>query len=158
MNLRQVRKQHGFSIAKLATEMGVQPHTVSRWETGTREPDATMLLKLANILGCSVDELLGGKSFQCSSNYPTEATAIFVETVDKLLDLFKTIDEPRDITEMVADLIQNGEVDDDNTRHFVQLIGEATAKSIMFLRQMSSNTPEAAEALAVIEKEMSHAA
>jgi putative zinc finger/helix-turn-helix YgiT family protein len=38
--LRYMRKALGFGSAEIATLLGVAPETFSRWETGTRAPDA----------------------------------------------------------------------------------------------------------------------
>ena len=42
--------------------MGATPQAVSKWENDQTCPDITLLPKLAQILGVSVDELLSGKS------------------------------------------------------------------------------------------------
>lgn len=59
MKLRHIREQLGISIGELSTKMGVQPHTISRWETGCRQPDIESIKQLTQILGCTADELLG---------------------------------------------------------------------------------------------------
>lgn len=38
--------------------MAVDVTTISRWETGARTPDINLALKLADVLDCSLDELL----------------------------------------------------------------------------------------------------
>ena len=47
--------------AALAERMGVKQASVSAWESGQAMPSAANLLKLADILDCTVDELLGRK-------------------------------------------------------------------------------------------------
>ena len=44
---------------ELANRMGVKQASVSAWESGKTMPSAENLLKLADILECSVDALLG---------------------------------------------------------------------------------------------------
>lgn len=44
--------------AELATNLGVSQNTVSQWETGVRNPNIKLLPRIADILGCTVDELL----------------------------------------------------------------------------------------------------
>ena len=58
MKLRLLREKQGISVATLATIMGVAVNTVSRWETGNREPGLNTIKKLAEVLNCTVDELL----------------------------------------------------------------------------------------------------
>lgn len=48
-----------ISQAELARRLGVSPGAVGNWESGTRSPDAEMLSRIADALGCTVDYLLG---------------------------------------------------------------------------------------------------
>lgn len=43
----------------VAQKMGVDRSTVAKWETGQSFPRAELLPKLASILDCTTDELLG---------------------------------------------------------------------------------------------------
>jgi transcriptional regulator with XRE-family HTH domain len=44
--------------AELAELVGINRTTISMWETNNSMPRADKLIQLANILGCTVDELL----------------------------------------------------------------------------------------------------
>ena len=44
---------------ELANRMGVKQASVSAWESGKAMPSAENLIKLADILECTVDALLG---------------------------------------------------------------------------------------------------
>ena len=48
-----------MSKHELARRMGVTHQAVISWEKGVSYPTAAKLLQLAEIFGCSVDELLG---------------------------------------------------------------------------------------------------
>ena len=50
----------GYSQAKVAKDMGVSDAAVSMWETGKTRPRASLLVKLAGLYCCSLDELLTG--------------------------------------------------------------------------------------------------
>lgn len=52
------RRLKNMTQAELACALGVERTTVSMWETGRSRPRAKMLLRLAKVLGCTVDELL----------------------------------------------------------------------------------------------------
>ena len=54
----RVRKSKNMTQMKLASSLGVARTTVSMWETGKSKPRADMLVKLSEIFGCTVDELL----------------------------------------------------------------------------------------------------
>lgn len=60
-NLKTLRKQKGFSQEELASRLHVVRQTISKWEKNLSVPDADTLIRLAEILGVSVSELLGSK-------------------------------------------------------------------------------------------------
>ena len=57
--LKQLRIEKGLSQQELADMLCVVRQTISKWEKGLSLPDAEMLVKLADALGVSVNELLG---------------------------------------------------------------------------------------------------
>ena len=58
MRLKQLRTERGISQVRLAMELSVSQHTVSRYETGEREADYAMLIRIADYFDVSVDYLL----------------------------------------------------------------------------------------------------
>ena len=52
------RTRLGLSQAELAKKLGVSQAAVSLWELGSASPNSSLLLKLADALECTVDELL----------------------------------------------------------------------------------------------------
>lgn len=56
--IARIRLERGMTQAALAESVGCLPKDVSRWERGVCTPSAASLIKLANALGCSVDEIL----------------------------------------------------------------------------------------------------
>lgn len=55
--LRAARLAAGMTQAQLAAAMGCTQKDVSRWEAG-REPGALTLKKMAQALGCKMDDLI----------------------------------------------------------------------------------------------------
>lgn len=55
---RRLRNAAKLTQDGLAEKLGVDRSTVAKWETGDALPRAAMLLKIASILGCSMDVLL----------------------------------------------------------------------------------------------------
>lgn len=53
-----LRTQKGLSQLELAEQLGVSRQSVSKWETGQSVPDLDKLIKLADLFGVSVDELV----------------------------------------------------------------------------------------------------
>lgn len=48
----------GKTQAELASEVGVNPNTISQYESAARKPDIVMLKKLAKALNTTTDKLL----------------------------------------------------------------------------------------------------
>lgn len=59
--IANLRKEKNLKQDELAEMLGVSPQAVSKWENDLTCPDISLLPKLAQILGVSVDELLSGK-------------------------------------------------------------------------------------------------
>ncbi len=55
------RKRKGLTQMQLAEKLNITNRAVSKWETGKSCPDASIMLKLCDILGITVNELLSGK-------------------------------------------------------------------------------------------------
>ena len=58
MRLRQIRKSKGISQLKLAMDLNTNQNTISRYETGEREPGIDELIKIADYFHISIDYLL----------------------------------------------------------------------------------------------------
>ena len=58
MRLKQLRVERNISQIRLAMELSVSQHTISRYETGEREADYTMLIRIADYFDVSLDYLL----------------------------------------------------------------------------------------------------
>lgn len=56
--LKEKRKQKNMSQEELSIALGVSQSMISKWERGENFPRGKILIKLAETLSCSVDELL----------------------------------------------------------------------------------------------------
>lgn len=59
--LRSCRKERGLTTTAAAAALGVTQPAWNQWELGLREPKLDVLVKIANLLDCSADWLLGLK-------------------------------------------------------------------------------------------------
>lgn len=59
IRIKEIRKARGMTAKQLAARVGVADSTMSLYENGKREPDFDTLLRLAECLSVSVDDLLG---------------------------------------------------------------------------------------------------
>lgn len=57
------RRKEGLTQKQLAERLHLTDKTVSKWETGCRLPDASLLPALSSILKADINELLAGEEF-----------------------------------------------------------------------------------------------
>lgn len=57
--LKTIRKERGLTQADLAKLIGIKKAAITRWESGSREPNFTRLVELCDALDVSSDYLLG---------------------------------------------------------------------------------------------------
>ena len=82
--LKEVRKKKGLSLQQVADVVGVGNNTISRYETGKREPKLEMWQKLADIYGVSVPYLQGIDKEIYDLKFPTKQEAIdFIHQIMK---------------------------------------------------------------------------
>ena len=55
--LQLLRKQNGYSQEQLADKLGIARQTLSKWENGQSTPDATKMIKLAELLDTDLEYL-----------------------------------------------------------------------------------------------------
>ena len=67
MRIKELREAKGMSKTELARAMDVDLAAVHRWETGTAMPLAAKLPKLADLLGCSIDELFAPEDTEAAA-------------------------------------------------------------------------------------------
>ena len=60
-NLKALRKQKGMSTEALAAKIGISVRRLKSWEYGEREPSFRFVIALADVLECTVDELIRPK-------------------------------------------------------------------------------------------------
>ncbi|WP_035711003.1 helix-turn-helix domain-containing protein [Salibacterium aidingense] len=57
--IKYLREHNGLAQKHVAEKLGIKNNTLSGYEAGRREPDASTLNKIAEFYGVSVDYLLG---------------------------------------------------------------------------------------------------
>ena len=73
-----LRTQLGLSQLELAEKLGVSRQSVSKWETGQSVPDLEKLIKLADLFGISVDELVREGEWPQPEDQPPQPEATTV--------------------------------------------------------------------------------
>lgn len=82
--ISKLREEKGLSQSELGFKIGVTNKAVSRWENGRGYPDTSLLLKLSEILGITVDELLKGELSSSVENYKLKNSEIDYNAEKKL--------------------------------------------------------------------------
>ena len=60
ITIRKIRLERGMTQKELARCLNVTPnYAVTQWEKGTRNPSLNNVKKMAEILHCTTDEILG---------------------------------------------------------------------------------------------------
>ena len=72
--VKKLREEKGLSQKELGRLLFVNHSTVARWENGSRLPDTTMILRLANCLGVDVNTL-----FQIAAESEESPNVILVD-------------------------------------------------------------------------------
>ncbi len=56
--IRAARIAAGMTQQQLADALGISQVSVTRWETGEREPRVSTLKRIASVLGCNLRDLI----------------------------------------------------------------------------------------------------
>ncbi len=70
--ISDMRKKQGLTQKQLADQLNLTDKTISKWETGYRLPDASILLELSSVLKVNINELLSGEEFLPTEISPEE--------------------------------------------------------------------------------------
>lgn len=92
MNLKERRKQMGLSQEDVAKRIGVHNTTYGNWELGKTEPSLEDLVKLADLMQLTTDELLGRETSLINLNCLADTEAYLIRKILKMneLELAKT--------------------------------------------------------------------
>lgn len=76
-----LRKEKKMTQEELAESLGVTNKSVSRWENGKTMPDLSLIKKLTDILGITINELLSGEKLT-KEEYQEKLEENIVNTID----------------------------------------------------------------------------
>ena len=77
IRIKEIRKAKKITAKQLADFVNVAESTMSLYENGKREPDYETLLKIADILGVTIDYLLGKTEKPADEGELTENLIIY---------------------------------------------------------------------------------
>lgn len=104
MNLKEIRKSKGISQEQAATDLGLSLRAYQNYEYGQREPNISMIIKIADYYGVTTDYLLGHEPeqnllkklglkeltdeemFEAVENFPESVRALIIAIVHELAE------------------------------------------------------------------------
>lgn len=84
IKLREYRKRSGLTMKKLGEMVGASEASISQYETGRVEPDIELMIKMSNVLGITVDNLIGRTEETETEKPITDEARILVKGIDRL--------------------------------------------------------------------------
>ena len=75
-NISRLRAEHHLSQGDLAEALAVSRQSVSKWETDSSVPDLEKLVKLSQLFGVSLDELVTGAEPQPKAETPPQQVVV----------------------------------------------------------------------------------
>jgi len=84
--LRELREQRGLTQVRLAELQGMAPRRYNRWERGGNTPHLEMLIRIADILQVSLDELVGRSEPHAEPAIRNHELHQLVQQLDQLPD------------------------------------------------------------------------
>lgn len=102
LKLKERRQKAGLSQEELASRIGVEKSTISKWEKGTTSPTIDRLQHVADVLGCDLVELL------------IDSVPARTEREKAALELFRGLEESQQqaFLQFVAPMAKPGADDD----------------------------------------------
>lgn len=83
-NISERRRAAKLTQEDVATILGVSRQTVGKWESGKATPELDKLISLCDLLGCSLDELVGRTEAKASSEAEDTAPADDIQDCNSL--------------------------------------------------------------------------
>ena len=138
--LQELRKRRGFTRSQLGDKCGVAQSTIVNYEKGTRIPFADTAIKMANVFGLTVEELLGIENANIEMKK--------AEALDSLRNFYgkKGEDQARALLEGAGSLLAGGALTREQQEDFIlemqKLFIIATEKNRSKHTNSKFNTPD----------------
>ena len=103
--IADLREDKGYKQKEFAHLLNVSPGCLSKYETGRSEPSLEMLVKMADLLGTSVDYLLGRNALRMNYNELKKIYAKNVTGFDVLNDMLSLdVSHRKQLVELLVSL------------------------------------------------------
>lgn len=108
-NLRKIRKAKGLTMKELGEAVGVSESMIGMIETDNRKPSFEVMLKIAEELGCSVDDLVNDKEIPTAQGdgpndgFILDLSALEEDQIKLIQDILKINPQQRSVLLSVAE-------------------------------------------------------
>lgn len=89
--LRAIRNMRGMTQQQVAEKLGIDRSTYTYYETGKTNVDVNTLLKIADILRASHEDLLGKNVKSSDSLKSTDAYQLLTDEEKNLIDMYRSL-------------------------------------------------------------------
>lgn len=103
--LKKIRKKHSLTQIQFAEIFNISNGTIAMWETGKRQPDNDMLMRIANYFNVSVDYILGRMETE------SQKKGIMIPVLGRVIAgiPIEAVEEIIDYEEITEEMARNGE-------------------------------------------------
>lgn len=115
-SIQHYRERLGLTQMALADSIGVSMKTISRWESGQREPRATEILRLSRALGVTLIDLLSNPVLEQACANDETLLSLIAWLTRWAPDISKQIDEGHEIADIVVDFMGHTRWNDETIR------------------------------------------
>ena len=93
LKIKFYRKQRGLTVDKLSKKLNIAQSTLTQYENSNRDIGTEMLCKIADILGTSVDQLLGREYSPAVVTINQAVTPELSENKKQLIEMIQQLSE-----------------------------------------------------------------
>lgn len=141
LNIKNYRKNKGFTQEELAGMLGVTPQAISRWESEAGLPDVSMIVPIAQALNITTDMLLG---YNVANQDDYLATKL-KKQLDAMWDISDTKGSALKCTEFLAEESNKNPMNFEICLMYVQEV--AGLSYYIDIEGLLSDNPQRAEAI-----------
>lgn len=85
----RIRTNKGFSLGRIAADLGIDKSAVSQWFTGKRGISLENAVKLAGMLSCTIGQLIGKEPYEPPAPPSADEEDVLVKIEEKVDDWYK---------------------------------------------------------------------
>ena len=85
-NFKECRERYGYGQKEISKILGISERTLQRYEYGESEPTVSMLIKLSNLYGISIDAIVGNDT---TSTFDVTKIERYLKDIEKTCNILR---------------------------------------------------------------------